>query len=338
MTLKILSPALVAVLLATSAPVFAQGQSDHGGRQGDDRRQQRHEDGRHAAPEHDQHGRHHDGHGDPRRDAPPLGAASGFSVLSAARGGTGAVTCTNSSIAGDVGSSGLPVSVTQTACAIAGAVVAPVSTQVLADFNAAYDRFAAIPCTATLDAAYTGIALTLAPGVYCSAAAVTFTDTALTLDGQGDANASWLFKIGTAGTGALTGTNLSVVLANAGAPCNVNWWVAQAVTMTTSALQGSILAGAAITMTGLAGNTTPFNGNALAKGPVTLTGITVAGCRASVGPGTVPGMCNQGVGNGPEHCDPGNSDHGRVSPFGPNSNDELGGVPGYPGRKGGNKK
>jgi hypothetical protein len=44
-------------------------------------------------------------------------------------------------------------------------------------------------------------------------------------------------------------------------------------------------------------------------------------------------MCNQGVGNGPEGCDPGNSNQG--NPF--HSNDELGGVPGNPGRKGGNK-
>lgn len=47
-------------------------------------------------------------------DAPSLGAVSNFAVLSAARGGTGAVTCTDSSITGDVGSSGLPASVTQT--------------------------------------------------------------------------------------------------------------------------------------------------------------------------------------------------------------------------------
>jgi hypothetical protein len=270
--------------------------------------------------------------------APTLGAASNFAVLSAAPGGTGAVTCTNSSISADVGSSGLPASVTQTGCAIAGAIIAPVSTQVLVDFNAAYDQYATIPCTASLNAAYTGAALTLAPGVYCSAAAVTFTNTTLTLDGQGDANAVWIFKIGTGGTGALTGTNFSVVMSNGGQPCNVYWWVAQAATMTTSAFQGTILAGAAITMTGLAGSTTPFNGDALAKAAITLTDVTVTACKASGGPGNSRSKCNQGVGNGPEGCDPGNSDQSTVSPFGPNSNDELGGVPGNPGRKGGNKK
>jgi hypothetical protein len=41
--------------------------------------------------------------------------------------------------------------------------------------------------------------------------------------------------------------------------------------------------------------------------------------------------CNQGVGNGPEGCDPGNSNHNRPS------NDEEGGSPGNPGRRGGPK-
>ena len=270
--------------------------------------------------------------------APTLGAASNFAVLSAARGGLGAVTCTNSSITGDVGSSGLPASVTQTDCTITGAIVAPVSTRVLTDFNTTYDKYAKIECTAQLNTAYTGTTLTLAPGVYCNAAGVTFTDTTLTLDAQGDPNAVWIFKIGTGGTGALTGTNFSVVMANGGEPCNVYWWVAEAVTLTTSPFQGTILAGAAITMTGLAGTTTPFNGNALAKGAVTLTNVAVTACQASVGPGNSRSKCNQGVGNGPEGCDPGNSNQGTASPFGPNSNDEVGGVPGNPGRKGGNKK
>ena len=57
---------------------------------------------------------------------PSLGAASNFAVLSAAPGGGGAVTCTRSVVAGDVGSSGAPASVVQTLCTINGAVVAPV--------------------------------------------------------------------------------------------------------------------------------------------------------------------------------------------------------------------
>ena len=79
-----------------------------------------------------------------------------------------------------------------------------------------YDRLAAVGCTGTLDTAYTDATLTLTPGVYCNDAAVTFTGTTLTLDAQGDPNAVWIFKIGTRGTGALTGTGFSVVMVNGG--------------------------------------------------------------------------------------------------------------------------
>src|SRR5512141_138498 len=98
--------------------------------------------------------------------APSLGTASDFAVLSAAPNGGGAVTCTNSTIIGDVGSSGARASVTQTNCTIAGAVIAPVSAQVLTDFNSAYDKYAGISCTGSLNTAYTGESLTLTPGVY----------------------------------------------------------------------------------------------------------------------------------------------------------------------------
>jgi hypothetical protein len=264
---------------------------------------------------------------------PGLGSASNFAVLSAAPDHGGAVTCTRSTINGDVGSSGNPPSVTQTECTITGVIVAPVADQVVADFLSAYDKYADIACTDYLDSAYTGVTLTLKPGVYCTAEAVTFTDTTLRLNGQGDANALWIFKIGTDGTGALTGTNFSVVMDGVGQPCNVYWWIAQAATMTTSSFQGTILAGAAITVTGLAGGT-PFNGDALAMAAVTLTDVTLTGCEASGGGGKSQSKCNQGVGNGPEGCDPGNSNQGNPN----RSNDELGGTPGDPGRKGGNGK
>ncbi|WP_420488508.1 hypothetical protein [Paraburkholderia phytofirmans] len=36
---------------------------------------------------------------------------------------------------------------------------------------------------------------------------MTFSSATLTLDGQGNPNAVWIFKVGTGGSGALTGTN-----------------------------------------------------------------------------------------------------------------------------------
>ena len=147
----------------------------------------------------------------------------------------------------------------------------------------------------------------------------------LTLDGP--SNGIWNIKVGTSGTGALTGTNFSVVLAGGVEPCNVYWWVAQAATMTDSNFAGTILAGAAITIT-----RGTFHGDALAQAAVTMTGATITGCEQTRRP--VRSRCNQGVGNGPEGCDPGNSNQGDLS----RSNDELGGTPGHPGRKGGNGK
>ena len=245
---------------------------------------------------------------------PNLGSAANFAVLSAAPNGGGAVTCTDGTITGNVGSSGARASVVQTSCPITGTIIAPVSTQVVADFNTAYDAYGPIPCGTVLTGTLDGV--TLAPGVYCFDAAATLTGT-LTLTGSGP----WIFKIGTSGTGALTGTNFTVVTSN---PCNVNWWVADAATMTTSYFAGTILAGAAITLTG-----GTFAGNALAKAGVTITGTALTGCAAGRRGGHESrSKCNQGVGNGPEGCDPGQSNHHN------SSNDENGGTPGDPGRQG----
>jgi hypothetical protein len=66
-------------------------------------------------------------------------------------------------------------------------------------------------------------------------------------------------------------------------------------------------------------------------GAVTCTDSSITGdvgCTAIANPGdNSKSKCNQGVGNGPEGCDPGNSNN---NPWG--SNDENGGIPGDPGR------
>jgi hypothetical protein len=70
---------------------------------------------------------------------------------------------------------------------------------------------------------------------------------------------------------------------------------------------------------------------AFAQRAVTLTGADVTGCEGGNAGGNSRQGCNQGVGNGPEDCDPGNSNQGDPD----RSNDERGGKPGSPGRKGG---
>jgi Ice-binding-like len=249
---------------------------------------------------------------------------SGFAVLANA-----AVTCTNGTITGDVGTfQATPTgSVTQTSCPITGAVDVGTAASIQAynAFLAAYTSTASTPCGVVLTGTLAG--MTLSPGVYCFDAAATLTGV-LTL--QGPPNGVWLFKVGTSGTGALTGTSFSVVMAGGGLACNVTWWAAQAATLTDSHFLGSILAGAAITLT-----RGTFGGNAWATADVTITGTAVVGCAGSPNPGK-PGhgkhkdkdKCNQGVGNGPEGCDPGHSNHHN------SSNDENGGTPGDPGRQG----
>ena len=276
--------------------------------------------------------------------APALGLASTFTILSAAPNAGGAVTCTDGSIIGDVGSSGPASSVVQTTCPISGAIIAPVSAQVVADFNTAYSQVASIPCGSTISGNLAG--QTLAPGVYCVDAASTTTGGTLTLSGSGSATDAWTFIVGvrnadgTLSTGALTGTGLNVVMADGSAvPCDgVTWYVAQAATMTDSNFVGTVLAGAGITFT-----RGTFNGDALAAAAVTVTGTAVTGCTATIGGHGHHGhdndhdndheKCNQGVGNGSEGCDPGHSTD--KNPWG-SSNDENGGTPGNPGRKGGN--
>jgi hypothetical protein len=247
-------------------------------------------------------------------------SASNFAVL----GGT-AVTCTDSTVTGDVGV--YPgTTITQTNCPVVGTVHAgdAAAAAAYANFLSAYDALALVPCDQTLTTLDGQI---LSPGVYCVDAAATSTGSVLTLNGP--STGTWIFKIGTLGTGALTGTNFSVVMADGTpVPCSsVTWWVAQSATLTDSNFVGTIFAGDSITIT-----RGTYAGDAFAKAAVTMTGTTLVGCESSA---TVNGKhCNQGVGNGTEGCDPGNSNQGNPS----RSNDEVGGTPGNPGRKGGNGK
>ena len=250
-------------------------------------------------------------------------AASGFAVLARE-----AVTCTGGSIIGDVGTfeEAPPVgdgAVTLTSCPVDGSIHIG-DAAAIAAYNAFLAQYAALaPQPGDICPVISGTlaGVTLTPGVYCvSSEAKTGV---LTL--RGGSNATWLIKVP---SGALTGTNFQVILAGGAQACNVTWWVDAAATMTTSAFEGNILAGAAITMTD-----GTFNGNAWAGaagvGDVTFTGTTAVGCDGGRGNGNDndKDKCNQGVGNGPEGCDPGNSNHRH------GSNDENGGTPGNPGRK-----
>ena len=188
-----------------------------------------------------------------------------------------AVTCTDGAITGAVATfqSSPTGSVTRTSCPISGTINVG-NDDAKQAFNDFLNTYAALAprsddvCT-TLTGTLAGV--TLPPGAYCFNAAATLTGV-LTLDGPSDG--IWNFKIGSSGTGALTGTNFSIAMAGGGQSCNVTWRVADAATMTTSGFQGNILAGAAITLTG-----GTFNGNAWSKADVTITGTSVSACQSS---------------------------------------------------------
>ncbi len=115
----------------------------------------------------------------------------------------------------------------------------------------------------------------------CFPAAVTFTDTTLTLDGSTNPNGIWIFKV----EAALTGSGFKVAMANGGQACNVFWAVDAAAALSTSTLpplfQGNILAGdpinGSITITGGA-----LIGPALANVALTMTNTNVNGVCALV--------------------------------------------------------
>ncbi|GAC1535083.1 MAG: hypothetical protein NVS2B9_00080 [Myxococcales bacterium] len=187
--------------------------------------------------------------------------------------------------------------VAQTSCPVTGTIAAgnAVAAKANKDFVIAYDAFKALPCDhalTTLDGQK------LSPGIYCFDAAATSTGGVLTLDGPADG--IWIFKIGTLGTGALTGTNFSVVTPGGSPPpcSNVYWWVAEGATITDSKFVGTVLSGAAITLT-----RGTFTGDAFAKAAATITGTTTTACALG---GGVPSCSNEEAATGA--CDQGD-DH-----------------------------
>jgi hypothetical protein len=202
-----------------------------------------------------------------------LTAASSFAVLANA-----AATCTSGNITGDVGTflATPPGAITLTTCPLKGSTHIGDATSIAA-YKSFLDGYAGLaPKTTDVCPIITGTldGRKLAPGVYClSSEAKTGV---LTLNGP--SNGTWILKIP---SGALSGTNFSVVMAGGGQACNVTWWVDAAATMTTSAFKGNILAGAAITTKGGTLNGDAFAG-AKGVGDVTITGTVVTACASIV--------------------------------------------------------
>jgi len=135
-----------------------------------------------------------------------------------------------------------------------------VALQAQNDLTAAYNTLAGLPCDAAIVADLGGT--TKLPGVYCTGSSIGVTGT-VTLNGNGDSNATFVFQ---AGTGLTTAGN--VVLINGAQAKNVWWQVGTSATLgTSSQWKGNVVALTSIT---LVDNATLI-GRALARnGAVTL--------------------------------------------------------------------
>jgi hypothetical protein len=197
-----------------------------------------------------------------------LGTAAPFVVL-------GAQTVTNtgpSVLDGDLGVSpgsaitGFPPGV------VTGAIHASdaVALQAQTDVTTAYNTAAGEPSTVNLTGQDLG-GMTLSPGTYTFDTSAQLTG-ALTLDGQGDPNARFVFQVGSTLT---TASASSVSLINGASACNLAWQVGSSATLGTgSSFQGDILALTSITLT----TGVDLTGRALARnGAVTLDTNVIEG-------------------------------------------------------------
>jgi hypothetical protein len=207
--------------------------------------------------------------------APPaLGTARTFAVLA---GSTITNTGTATAIVGDVGISPGTALVGLTAGQVTGTLHLGDALAMMAeaDLTTAYNDLARRPCEHTMTDVDLG-GKTLPPGVYCFAVAAAQTVGDLTLDGEGDPNAVWIFQIGSTLT---ISSNLSTTLIHGGNACNVYWQVGSSATINGGAqVKGNVFAQASISLLDGA-NVGP--GRTLTQtAAVTMqsTGISNAGC------------------------------------------------------------
>ena len=207
-----------------------------------------------------------------------LGTAQNFGVLAGSTAtNTGATT-----VNGNVGvSPGTAVTGFPPGVIIGGAIHSndAVAMQAQNDLTTAFNNIAATPCNVDLTGQDLG-GLTLTPGVYCFTTSAQLTG-ALTLNALGNANALFLFKIGSTLTTASASS--VTVINNGGSSCNKAFWqIGSSATLGTgTSFVGDILALSSITFTTGANS----NGRALARnGAVTLDGNNVNTCGVSVCP------------------------------------------------------
>ncbi|MEO6456946.1 MAG: ice-binding family protein [Chloroflexia bacterium] len=200
---------------------------------------------------------------------PPLGTAGSFGVL-----GSSTVTNTGpTTVRGDVGVSpgtavtGFPPGIVNGTIHAGDATAA----QAQNDVGIAYNNAASQACDVDLTGQNLG-GLTLTPGVYCFASSAQLTGQ-LTLNGQGNPDSVFIFKVSSTFT---TASNAQVLVINGVQPCRVFWQVGSSATLgTNTRFQGNILALTSITLTtGASTNTGLYALN----GAVTLDTNDIQAC------------------------------------------------------------
>jgi hypothetical protein len=173
---------------------------------------------------------------------PNLGSASKYgitagSTVSCVTGGT-----INADVAVQPGTAlvGFPT------CVITGQTHLADSTALAAqtDLTAAYNALVAMSCGTTVTPSDLG-GRVLAPGVYCVSTSMAVTGV-VTLDGQGNSNALFVFQMGSTLT---TSTTANILLINGAQAKNVFWQVGTTATLNTgTTFRGNILAYTTITL------------------------------------------------------------------------------------------
>ena len=183
-----------------------------------------------------------------------LDTASGFAVL-AGSGITVAGAANSTTITGDIGTSPTPAMTGLGNVILNGVNQAnnAVTAQAKIDLGTAYNDAAGRAYNATYALGYDLVGQTLTSGVYNDASSFFLSGT-LTLDGQGNPEAVFIFQ---AGSTLITASDSHVVLIGGAQACHVYWQVGSSATL---------------------GTDTDFMGNILALTDITLnTGATVDG-------------------------------------------------------------
>lgn len=171
-----------------------------------------------------------------------LGTAQTFAVL----GGSTVTNTGLSVLTGDLGVSpgsaitGFPPGTRTGTTHAADAAALQAQNDVITQYNA----LAGAACTADLTGQDLG-GKTLTPGVYCFSTSAQLTGP-LTLNAGGNANATFIFKIGSTLT---TASGSSVTLTNGAVACGVGWQVGTSATFgTTTSFVGNVIALSSITL------------------------------------------------------------------------------------------